>query len=299
MTEISDVRQAIARTYRLAVAVLSLPIILSEFFDPKTGAEYDIKTTTKMVLAARMVRNNRQIPTGSSFVEHLVMAGKILNTPAEVDGCIVECGCFKGGSTANLSLVAGLCDRKLHVFDSFEGMPEPTTDDESHLVVESERVHSYEENSWDTSIAEVKGNITRYGDPEAVVLHPGYFEETMAGFEEPCVAAFLDVGLRASAETALEHLWPVLRNDSYCFTHEAKHMDMADLFFDREWWRETLDTEAPGLVGAGSGIGLHPGSNGFSSLLAYIVKNPTVDEYATVAQTGDDNVVNVGTTESD
>jgi hypothetical protein len=299
VTRISDFPQVITRAYRLAVAVLSLPIILGEFFDPETGAEYDVGTTAKIALAARMVYNNSQIPTGSSSVEHLVMAAKILNTPAEVDGCIVECGCFKGGSTANLSLVAGLCDRTLHVFDSFEGMPEPTTDDEAHLDVASQRIHSYEENSWDTSVAEVKENVTRYGDPGAVVLHPGYFEETMAGFEEPCVAAFLDVGLRASAETALEHLWPVLQNDSYCFTHEAKFMDIADLFFDREWWRETLDTEPPGLVGAGSGIGLHPGSNGFSSLLAYIVKNPTVDDYATVAQMGADNVVNVGAAESD
>jgi len=299
VTLLSDFRHVLPRAYRLAVAVLSLPVILAEFFDPETGAEYDVGTTTKLALAARMIHNNRRIQTASSSLEHLVMAAKILNVPADVDGCIVECGCFKGGSTANLSLVAGLCDRTLHVFDSFEGMPEPTTDDEAHLDVESQRVHSYEENSWDTSVAEVTENVTRYGDPDAVVLHPGYFEETMAGFEEPCVAAFLDVGLRASAETALEHLWPVLRNDSYCFSHEAKFMDIADLFFDREWWRETLDTEPPGLVGAGSGIGLHPGPNGFSSLLAYIVKNPAVEDYAAVAQTGTEGVVSADTAGSD
>lgn len=299
MTGTSGLREVVTRAYRFAVAVLSLPVILAEFFDPETGAEYDVGTSTKLVLAARMVHNNRQIPTASSSVEHLVMAAKILNVPADVDGCIVECGCFKGGSTANLSLVADLCDRQLHVFDSFEGMPKPRTDDEAHLDVASQRIHSYEESSWDTSIDEVKDNVTRHGAPGAVVLHPGYFEETMVGFDEPCVAAFLDVGLRASAETALEHLWPMLQNDSYCFCHDAKHMVIADLFFDREWWRETLDAEPPGLVGAGSGIGLHPRANGFSSLLAYTVKNPTVDDYAAVSQSGLENVANVDTAESD
>jgi len=299
MFDTTDARRAVARAYRLAIAAASLPIILADYFDPDTGAAYDVGLASKLVLAARMVRNNWQIPTGSSFVEHLVMAAAILEVPPEVDGCVVECGCFKGGSTANLSLVAGLCDRTLHVFDSFEGMPEPTAEDETHLVVDSARVHAYEENSWDATIDEVEANVVAYGDPGAVVFHPGYFEETMPGFDEPCVAAFLDVGLRASAETALEHLWPVLRNDGRCFTHEAKHMDMADLFFDRAWWRETLDAEPPGLVGAGSGIGLHPGPNGFSSLLAYTVKNPTVEDYAVVAQTGADNVVDVGRTGSD
>jgi len=39
------------------------------------------------------------------------------------EGAIVEAGSFHGGSTAKLSLVAKWCDRQLHVFDSFAGMP--------------------------------------------------------------------------------------------------------------------------------------------------------------------------------
>lgn len=300
MSALSNAIRTVRRGYRLALAALSLPIILAEFFDPETGDEYDVGATTKLRLAARMAWNNRQIPTGSSFVEHLIMAAKLLNVPKDVEGCIVECGCYKGGSTANLSLVAGLCGRELHVFDSFDGMPEPSERDETHVLVDTQRLHSYEEGSWDASLDDVRETIVHYGDPGAVTLHAGYFEETMPAFTEPCVGVFLDTGLRASAETALEHLWRLLEDDCYCFTHEAKHMDLADLFFDRDWWRETLDVDPPGLVGAGSGIGLHPGPNGFSSLLAYTVKNPAIDEYSVVAQTGGaDNVVDVGRAKSD
>lgn len=274
------------RVYRLALLVLSAPVVLAEYFDPKTGADYGVGLRTKLSLAAKMVRNNRSIPTGSTFLEHLVIATKILNVPADAEGVVVECGCYKGGSTANLSLVAGLCGRELAVFDSFEGMPEPSEIDREHVLVHSEQVHTYEEGSWNATLQETKANIARYGDLSACTFHVGYFEETMADFEEPVVTAFLDVGLRESAETCLEELWPVLQPGGWLFTHEAKHVEIAGLFFDREWWLDHLDAEPPGLVGAGSGLGLHPGPNGYSSLLGYTVKDPDSLGFRTVTESG-------------
>mgnify|MGYP000191489680 CR=1 FL=1 len=287
----SDAVAAALRCYRLALLVASLPVILGEYLRPENGAQYGVGVADKLVLAGKMLRNNRAIPTGSSFVEHLVMATEVLSTPSEVEGAIVECGAYKGGSTANLSLVAGLCDRDLVVFDCFEGMPDPGDADAEHLLVASERVHTYEENSWSASLREAVDNIERYGDASAVSIRPGYFEETMPAFDEPVALAFLDVGLRSSAETAVRELWPLLGDDRYLFTHEAKHMEIAGLFFEREWWREHLDADPPGLVGAGSGLGLHPGANGFSSLLAYARKNPDTGAFDTVAETGEDNTV--------
>ncbi|WP_256391817.1 TylF/MycF/NovP-related O-methyltransferase [Natronoarchaeum rubrum] len=287
----SDAVAAALRCYRLALLVASLPVILGEYFRPDNGAQYGVGVGDKLVLAAKMLRNNRAIPTGSSFVEHLVMATKVLSTPRDVEGAIVECGCYKGGSTANLSLVAGLCDRELVAFDCFEGMPEPGEADAEHLLVASERVHTYEENSWSASLREAVDNVEQYGDPSAVSIRPGYFEETMPTFDEPVALAFLDVGLRSSAETAVRELWPLLGDNCYLFTHEAKHMEIAALFFEGEWWREHVGADPPGLVGAGSGLGLHPTANGFSSLLAYARKNPDTAAFDTVAETGEDNTV--------
>lgn len=64
-------------------------------------------------------------------------------------------------------------------------------------------------------------------------------------------------------------------------------MEIAGLFFDVDWWRDNLDEEPSGLVGAGSGIGLHPTSNGFTSLLGYTVKNPESLDFAQVTETGE------------
>ena len=281
----------VAKGYRLGLLAVSLPIILGEFFRSETGAAYGVGTPAKLLLVARMARNNLAIPTGSSFVEHLVIATKALRIPADQDGCLVECGAYKGGSTANLSLVADCCGRELVVFDSFEGMPDPDAADRQHVLIASQQLHTYDADAWDAPLAAVKANIDRYGELSACRFEVGYFAETMPGFDEPVALAFLDVGLRSSAETAIQELWPLLAEGSYLFTHEAKHMEIATLFFEREWWVDHLDERPPGLVGAGSGLGLHPGDNGFSSLLAYTIKAPDHGGFREVADDGRENVV--------
>ncbi len=264
-----------------------MPVVLAEYFRTETGSEYGVGLVDKLVLAAKMARNNVKIQTGSTFLEHLVIATKVLTIPRSEEGSLVECGCYKGGSTANLSLVAGLCNRPLEVFDSFEGMPEPNEVDREHVLVKSEQVHTYDEDAWGAPIEEVQENIARYGDISVCTFHKGYFDQSMPSFEEPCVLVFLDVGLRESAETCLEHLWPLLQSGGYCFTHDVKHMEISALFFDTDWWRRTLDREPPGLVGAGSGLGLHPEHNGFGSLLGYIVKDPQSAVFEMVSDDGE------------
>ena len=281
----------VAKAYRLGLLAASLPVTLGEFFRAETGAAYGVDRPAKLRLIVRMARTNLAVPTGSSFVEHLVIATKALRIPSDSDGVLVECGAYKGGSTANLSLVAALCGRELVVFDSFEGMPEPDDADREHLLIASGQRHTYDADAWAAPLSEVRANVDRYGELSACRFEAGYFAETMPAFEEPVALAFLDVGLRSSAETAIEELWPLLAEGSYLFTHEAKHMEIATLFFDREWWADRLDERPPGLVGAGSGLGLHPGDNGFSSLLAYTIKAPASEAFETVADDGRENVV--------
>jgi O-methyltransferase len=48
-------------------------------------------------------------------------------------GAIVECGVFKGGSAAMMTMAASP-DRKVWLFDSFEGLPEPTAEDGAMAV---------------------------------------------------------------------------------------------------------------------------------------------------------------------
>lgn len=270
---------------RLLIA-MSIPIILSELFHDDTGKEYGVGLFTKLRLVYLMARNRKRITTGSHFLEHLLMATQILKIPKAVPGCVVECGSYKGGSATNLSLVCELCDRKLEVFDSFEGLPAPEQQDEEHVLIGLQRVHTYEQGSWCGTLSEVRHNIAAYGRISVCNFHRGFFDQTLPSFDQPCVLLFADVDLTTSLETCIRHLWPLLQKGCYLFTHEAQHLEISSLFFDKSWWRANLNCNAPGLIGAGTGIGLLPESGGYSSDLGFTIKNPVVESFVEDPQTG-------------
>jgi O-methyltransferase len=265
---------------------LSVPVILGDYFAPQTGAEYGIGFFTKFGVALKMGRNYGRITTGSRVIEHLIMATQIMKVPKSVEGCIVECGSFKGGSATNLSLVAALCGRRMEIFDSFAGLPEPSEVDKEHKIVSLHQVHTYEKGAWKGTLDEVKGNISAYGKIDVCNFNVGYFSDTMPHFNKRVIFAFLDVDLRDSLESCLARLWPLLQDSSYLFTHEAPHMEIAAVFFCENWWASTAGCHPPGLIGAGTGIGLLPAAGGYRSDLGYTVKTPAASNFVLNPQTG-------------
>src|SRR6266849_4382247 len=133
--KVSITRRIIFGPLKRAAVLLSAPILLSEYFDSETGKEYGVGLWAKLRLAFRMAGNRKKVVTGSHYLEHLLMATEILKVPKSLEGCVVECGSFKGGSATNLSLVCALCSRQLEIFDSFQGLPEPSELDREHLLV--------------------------------------------------------------------------------------------------------------------------------------------------------------------
>jgi O-methyltransferase len=235
--------------------------------------------TREIVRMSRRFRKTASaVQTASTPEEHLVMAAQLLAIPDSTAGCVVECGCFKGGSTANLSLATAIAGRELHVFDSFAGLPATDEKDSANRCPHLGAVHTYEAGMYAGSEGEVRANIERFGEIGVCHFHKGWFEETLPAFEEPLVLAFLDVDLRSSLETCVRELWPALVPGGRFFVHEAPHLEISSLFFDEGWWRENLDTSAPGLVGAGSGLGLAAAGGGWRSWIGYAMK-PADDTY--------------------
>jgi O-methyltransferase len=276
----------ISKLWTKLVSGLSIPIILSEYFRPETGRDYGVGFWAKFRLAYRMRRNRKKVTTASHFLEHLLMATEILKVPPQIEGCVVECGSFKGGSAANLSLVCKLCNRQLEIFDSFAGLPEPSDVDQQHVLVGEHEVQTYAKGAFCGTLPEVKRNIAAFGNISVCNFNEGYFNQTLPGFQKKCIMAFLDVDLVDSLETCLQYLWPQLQDGCYLFTHEAHHMEIPAFFFAENWWWSKLRSSAPGLVGAGCGIGLQPASGGFRSALGYTVKNPKVANFEISPQTG-------------
>jgi O-methyltransferase len=227
----------------------------------------------KVALLARVRRNLRRVTSLTGFREQLVMLARLLDLPSSVPGVIVECGAYKGGTTVNLSLVCRILGRQLYVFDSFAGFPEVGAEDRRHLLVVKSEAHLYSGGSFASSQAAVEAATARWGAREVCVFVPGFFEQTLPHFRQPIAFVYSDVDLRASEETCLRYLWPHLQDGCYFFTHEAPHIEIASVFYDSVFW----NGKPPGLVGAGSGLGLYPNGQGFlGSAIGYTVKNPTI-----------------------
>jgi O-methyltransferase len=274
------------KLYKDLLLLLSLPLTLAEYFRQDTGKEYGVGLFTKARLVLAMRRNERKIIGASSFVEHLIMATHILRTPKSQKGCVVECGCYKGRSTASLSLVTALCNRELEVFDSFQGLPEPSATDSVHRRLNFPELAKYAQGAFCGSLDEVQENVRRFGNFGVCRFHEGYFDATVPNFKRRCVFVFVDADLRSSVETVVEYLWPQLQDDCSFFTHEAEQAEIAGLFFDDRWWNGHLGCDAPGLVGAGNGLGLMPARGGFSSPIGYTQKIPDRAALPVNIQTG-------------
>jgi Macrocin-O-methyltransferase (TylF) len=232
-----------------AWTTLTLPAtVFYLLFNPRIHAAYELTWPRKFRLALRMWRTTRKVFTGTSYKAHLAIAAKLLEIPPSVEGVVVECGCFLGGSTANLSLVCEIVGRELVVYDSFEGLPAPTPDDKYAKDSQTGELRA--------DLETVKRNVSRYGAIGSCRFRKGWFDETLPGHTEPIVLAFLDVDYQASLDDCIRNLWPHLVEKGYVFIDEYVLTDYCALFWSERYWSTHFDTKPPGLIGAGTGVGV-------------------------------------------
>ena len=229
--------------------VLSVPV--SIFFilnSQKIHKQYAMSVWRKFTLGLRMFLNTVRIQTSTSYKAHLAMTLKLLETPPDVPGDVVECGSAHGGSAANLSLACSIVGRKLLIFDSFEGLPEPEPADR-------EGKH-YKKGDMCGTLDEVRSNITKHGAIECCEFVKGWFKDTLPALNSPILLAFLDVDLEASLHTCVKNIWPHLVEEGYIFTDECVGTDYVALFYSEKWWQKNFNRTPPGLIGAGTGLPL-------------------------------------------
>lgn len=114
-------------------------------------------------------------------------------------GDFIEAGVFRGGSALLIwqSMAAGSDGRRLHLFDSFAGLPAPGSRD---------RLREGEMSG--TSVDRVS---SLFDDPR-VVIHPGWIPATFEGSEVESIAfAHVDLDLERSILDACEFIYPRLR----------------------------------------------------------------------------------------
>lgn len=174
------------------------------------------------------------------------MALKILETPPDVEGVVIECGSWHGGSSANLSLICKLTNRKLLIYDSFQGLPETQPEDRQ----------PYESGDFAASLETVKQNIEKYGAIECCEFVEGWFNDTLPHLKRPVLLAFIDVDLESSLETCVRYIWPNLVEKGYIFIDEYVELDYCSIFWSERYWQKYFDRTPPGLIGSGVGLPL-------------------------------------------
>ncbi len=162
-----------------------------------------------------------------------------------VPGDFVECGVYAGGEVAAMALAimndrctarlaeltnAGVSKimRRVHLFDSFQGMPQAGPEDTEFLAAGNKPGEAC------VSLEGVQANMRKWGIPdELLVYHPGWFADTVPmtkTWEHPGTGESvyktdgpwqiallrLDGDLYESTKVCLEHLYPRLVRGGAC-----------------------------------------------------------------------------------
>ncbi len=158
----------------------------------------------------------------------------------DIPGDFVECGVWRGGSVMMMALALRQFDavgRRLHCFDTFEGMTAPGPQDIRHDTGEAvasilaRTRRSEESDVWAMAPLEVvRRNLAATGyPPELIAFHAGPVERTLPAAAPDAIALLrLDTDWYESTKHELVHLWPrlaaggVLIIDDYGFFRGAR-----------------------------------------------------------------------------
>jgi O-methyltransferase len=188
--------------------------------------------------AIRVIQRVRpRTMTGKEKLFGLILATRYL-AENSVPGDFVECGVWRGGSmqAAALTLIEeGDTRRHLHLFDTYEGMSEPTEKDRrndgkaaSELLAEAEtdrKVWAY------AGLEDVQTGMAELDYPQDQIhFHQGMVEETIPDQAPETIAMLrLDTDWYESTRHELEHLYHRLSPGGVLILDDYGHWEGARL----------------------------------------------------------------------
>jgi len=125
----------------------------------------------------------------------------------KVDGDIAEVGCYKGGSAKLICEVKG--DKSLHVFDTFEGLPNPTDNDNTDI---------HHKGQYAASLEYVEDYLKYYNN---VYLYKGLFPSTSEPIKDKKFSfVHLDVDLYEATKASIEFFYPRMNKGGIMISHD-------------------------------------------------------------------------------
>jgi O-methyltransferase len=132
---------------------------------------------------------------------------------ARLGGAVAEVGVYRGGS-ARLICETG-CGMPLHLFDTFEGMPETNASTDGNFA---------RGDFADTSLDDVRIYLSAFTD---VHFHKGFFPASAAGTDAEKLSyrmVHLDVDIRESTLNCLEFFYPRMLRGGLIVSHDYAHL---------------------------------------------------------------------------
>lgn len=151
----------------------------------------------------RAVRRQRESLMGANeaFLVHALASAQ-----GRLDGAMAEVGVYQGCSAKLISIASR--GRPLHLFDTFEGLPDPQPQEQAHL--QPGQYHG----TLDAVQAFLAGQAN-------IMLYPGEFPASAAGCEALGFSfVHLDVDLEASTRACLEFFYPRMLKGGIILTHD-------------------------------------------------------------------------------
>jgi O-methyltransferase len=142
------------------------------------------------------------------------IANLALTATVRAPGCIVECGVWKGGSSAGMAEILG-SDREYFLFDSYQGHVDPKPiDGPAAFAWRADKSGPW---YFDNAVVgtEDADSAMRKSGAKRYHLVKGLFEDTLTAFRPPCPIAVLrvDCDWHASTMTCLRALFPYVAED--------------------------------------------------------------------------------------
>jgi len=143
----------------------------------------------------------------------------------DIPGDVVECGCASGGSAALMALTLRQLGsrRNLWLFDTFEGLPAPSSEDPDFQIADLFT------GTCVATLDEVRGLFERLNLASDVTLVKGLFEETLPVTPIPSIAVLhIDGDWYQSVKACLESLYNrvvpggVIQLDDYGYWRGAR-----------------------------------------------------------------------------
>lgn len=205
-----------------------------------------ISISEKLALIDYLYTIHKNVSCPHKQEEVLQFMRAIFKVPEDMAGVVIEAGCYKGGSTAKFSLACKNKNRKLVVFDSFQGIPENSERHGNNIYGVKTK---FSAGDYCGTLSEVKQNVAAYGDIAGCEFIEGWFEDTLPKFHEPVCAAYIDVDLKSSTKTCLKYIFPLLQPGGIIVSQDGHLPLVIEAFDDDNFWAEDIGVPKPKIYG--------------------------------------------------